>query len=57
MNIHHMCTILLISMSWCVNLVRMGSIIILTHDAADPFLEVPINQFMGQCNFVKLRWN
>ena len=40
MNLHHICTILLLSMSWSLNFVRIGAIVILTHDAADPFLEV-----------------
>jgi len=39
MIIHHICTIALLSISWCANMIRIGSLVILVHDAADPMLE------------------
>ena len=40
---HHVATILLLSLSWAVNLVRIGSLVLLIHDVADVFLEVSIS--------------
>ncbi|XP_035285477.1 ceramide synthase 2-like [Anguilla rostrata] len=37
--VHHLATITLISFSWCVNYIRAGTLIMLTHDAADYLLE------------------
>jgi hypothetical protein len=37
---HHVCTIVLIAFSYHVNFVRIGSLVILVHDLADPFLEL-----------------
>lgn len=39
MVFHHIATILLISFSWITNLTRMGSLVMIIHDLADPFLE------------------
>ncbi|XP_041094884.1 ceramide synthase 2-like, partial [Polyodon spathula] len=38
--VHHIATIVLISLSWCVNFIRAGTLIMLVHDASDYFLEV-----------------
>ncbi|KAG8449839.1 hypothetical protein GDO86_016492 [Hymenochirus boettgeri] len=37
--IHHIATIILISFSWCANYIRVGTLIMATHDASDYFLE------------------
>ncbi|MBN3277496.1 CERS2 synthase, partial [Polyodon spathula] len=37
--VHHIATIVLISLSWCVNFIRAGTLIMLVHDASDYFLE------------------
>ena len=39
MFVHHMITLLLISLSWVCNLHRVGSLVLLVHDCADIFLE------------------
>lgn len=39
MILHHLITILLISMSWLTNYTRIGASILLVHDLADIFLE------------------
>lgn len=39
MFIHHLTTIALLSFSWTCNLTRCGSLVLLTHDCADIFLE------------------
>ena len=38
--IHHLATIALMWFSWTNNLVRMGSLILVVHDAADGWMEV-----------------
>lgn len=38
--IHHTATIILISVSYCANLVRFGAMVIVLHDASDYILEV-----------------
>lgn len=40
MFIHHIATIVLMSFSWVCNLTRIGSLVLVTHDSADIFLEV-----------------
>ena len=40
MFIHHLATILLLSLSWITNLTRAGSVVLLLHDSADVILEV-----------------
>ncbi|GMT32168.1 hypothetical protein PFISCL1PPCAC_23465, partial [Pristionchus fissidentatus] len=40
MTIHHAITILLLWISWSMNMVRVGTLILFSHDAADILLEV-----------------
>ncbi|WAQ95002.1 CERS2-like protein, partial [Mya arenaria] len=40
MAVHHFATLVLIYFSWMMNLVRMGTLVLLLHDAADPILAV-----------------
>ena len=42
MVLHHIVTITLIYFSWAVNMVRVGSLVIVVHDIADPWLNVSI---------------
>ncbi|XP_026870935.2 ceramide synthase 2 [Electrophorus electricus] len=37
--VHHWATLILLSFSWCANYIRIGTLIMLVHDAADIFLE------------------
>ena len=37
--VHHVASIILLSMSWTINIVRLGSLTIMVHDAADSWLE------------------
>lgn len=37
--IHHLATLILLSFSWCANYIRVGTLIMLIHDASDVFLE------------------
>ena len=39
MFVHHVSTIALISLSWSLNYVRIGTLVLLVHDIADPWLE------------------
>ncbi|KAF7272111.1 hypothetical protein GWI33_015076 [Rhynchophorus ferrugineus] len=39
MFIHHIATILLMVLSWVVNVFRIGSLVLVVHDCADIFLE------------------
>ncbi|KAK7867400.1 hypothetical protein R5R35_003830 [Gryllus longicercus] len=39
MFVHHIATICLLSFSWVCNLHRIGTLVLLTHDCADTFLE------------------
>ena len=39
MFIHHVLTLVLISLSWTCNIFRVGSVILLLHDSADIFVE------------------
>ena len=45
MFVHHMITLLLLSLSWVCNLHRVGSLVLVVHDCADIFLEVCILLF------------
>lgn len=38
--IHHMITILLLTFSWAVNLIRAGSLVLLVHECGDIFLQI-----------------
>ncbi|CAG7721492.1 unnamed protein product [Allacma fusca] len=40
MCLHHMTTIALLGFSWTCNMIRMGTLVLLLHDIADPFLEL-----------------
>lgn len=41
--IHHIATVLLMSFSWADNFVRVGTLVLLVHDAVDFWLEVTKN--------------
>lgn len=43
MFVHHICTICLLSFSWICNFHRIGTLVLLTHDCGDIFLEVMNN--------------
>lgn len=51
MFIHHVITLLLISLSWVCNLHRVGSLVLLVHDCADIFLEAA--KFLKYANLQK----
>ncbi|KAI6175895.1 TRAM LAG1 CLN8-like proteiny domain containing protein [Aphelenchoides bicaudatus] len=40
MNLHHLITFSLLSFSWTVNFVRVGTLILISHDISDIFLEL-----------------
>ncbi|KAM4593139.1 ceramide synthase 2 [Odontesthes bonariensis] len=37
--IHHLATLVLLSFSWCANFIRIGTLVMLIHDASDVLLE------------------
>ncbi|KAM3876861.1 ceramide synthase 2 [Diretmus argenteus] len=37
--IHHLATLVLLAFSWCVNYIRIGTLVMLVHDASDVLLE------------------
>ncbi|TNN75611.1 Ceramide synthase 2 [Liparis tanakae] len=37
--IHHLATLVLLSFSWCVNYIRIGTLVMIVHDASDVLLE------------------
>ncbi|MCI4379550.1 hypothetical protein PGIGA_G00229710 [Pangasianodon gigas] len=37
--VHHWATLTLLSFSWCANYIRIGTLVVLVHDAADVLLE------------------
>lgn len=43
MFIHHIAAICLMGFSWMCNLHRIGTLVLLTHDCSDIFLEVGYN--------------
>ncbi|XP_045168274.1 ceramide synthase 2-like isoform X1 [Mercenaria mercenaria] len=48
MIIHHVATILLMSFSWATNFVRIGTLVLLTHDAADfPMAAAKMMKYSG----------
>ncbi|KAL4222873.1 Ceramide synthase 2 [Mactra antiquata] len=40
MFVHHVATIVLMNFSWLVNFVRIGTLVLIVHDVADPLLEL-----------------
>ncbi|XP_060575419.1 ceramide synthase 5-like [Ruditapes philippinarum] len=38
--IHHFCTIVLMYFGWVLNFVRIGSLVLLVHDASDPWVDL-----------------
>ena len=42
MMVHHVATIVLLYFSWILNFVRVGSLVLVVHDAADTWLSVRI---------------
>ena len=40
MILHHLVTILLIYFSWACNFVRVGTLVLVVHDIADPWMAV-----------------
>ncbi|XP_045169986.2 ceramide synthase 2-like isoform X2 [Mercenaria mercenaria] len=40
MFVHHVATIVLMNFSWMVNFVRIGTLVLIVHDVADPLLEL-----------------
>ena len=38
--VHHIVTMMLFYFSWSINIVRMGSLVVLVHDIADPFMNM-----------------
>ena len=38
--IHHLATLILLSFSWCANYIRVGTLVMIVHDASDVLLEV-----------------
>lgn len=43
--IHHLATLTLLAFSWCGNYIRVGTLVMLVHDASDVFLEVRLLTF------------
>lgn len=46
--VHHLVTILLLGFSWSCHFIRVGTLVLIIHDCADPFLE-----FAKLCNYIK----
>lgn len=61
MIVHHFATLGLMFFSWMNNFVRVGSLVLLIHDCADPIMEVSrdINCYNANYLLVKqiLRWS
>ncbi|XP_070567073.1 ceramide synthase 6-like isoform X1 [Ptychodera flava] len=49
MFVHHIVTILLISFSWTVNMIRIGALVIVVHDCSDILLEAAKMTNYGKC--------
>ncbi|CAG7732236.1 unnamed protein product, partial [Allacma fusca] len=54
MFIHHVTTLFLLGFSWTCNLTRVGTLVLLVHDIADPFLEIA--KMAKYANFSRLCW-
>ncbi|XP_067638271.1 ceramide synthase 6 isoform X2 [Eurosta solidaginis] len=56
MFVHHMVTLLLMSLSWVCNLHRVGSLVLVVHDCADIFLEAAkltkYAKYQKLCDFI-----
>lgn len=56
MFIHHIATICLMSFSWICNFVRIGTLVLITHDCADIFMETAkLAKYAGYeaaCNYI-----
>jgi len=54
MFIHHIATILLLSFSYIVNFVRVGTLVLVVHDCGDYWLEVKIKKsfFLLEINII-----
>ena len=40
MSVHHVMTLLLMFLSWTINAVRFGCLVLVLHDCVDPMIEV-----------------
>ena len=50
---HHIITIFLLSISWTINFVRVGSLVLLSHDISDIILEAgKLVRYYGSPHFV-----
>ena len=53
MIIHHFATIVLMYFSWVLNFVRVGTLVLVVHDAADNWLAVSIIDFISWGHLIK----
>ncbi|CAI6349318.1 unnamed protein product [Macrosiphum euphorbiae] len=58
MFVHHICTICLLSFSWICNFHRIGTLVLLTHDCGDIFLEfakmAKYAKYQKLCDFISV---